>query len=182
MWLPEKRNRRYSIPVLRLEEASFFELAKISFKFFIQQFMEKPKETFLPNQYFCHCCDNSFPWVTCQSQEEAERYAAYHHPSHCYLKLSLLSHFTFVNKKSMLIVLCTEILKFLWSVIMGIPNSFSLHGRNVLHVVDLINTDLMILLLRIVSLYLFHMKHKGQSKMSYGLQILSIQSAVARDS
>ena len=39
---------------------------------------------------------------------------------------------------------------------------------------DLISTDWMILLLRIVSLYLFHMKHKGQSKMSSGLQILSI--------
>lgn len=85
--------------------------------------------------------------------------------------------------RSQFLLLCvTEILKLLWSIIMGIPNSFSLHGRNVWHVVDLINTDWMILLLRIVSLYLFHMAHKGQSKMSSGLQILSIQNAVARDS
>lgn len=173
MWLPEKRNRRYSIPVLRLEEASFFELTKILFKFFLQQLMEKPKETFWPTQYSCHCCDNSFPWVTCQSQEEAERYVAYNLTQATAVWSWAFSATWHLWTRSQCLLLCvTEILKLLWSIIMGIPNNLSLQGRKVLHVVDLINTDWMILLLRIVS-YLFHMKHKDQSKMPSGLQILS---------
>ena len=171
MWLPEKRNRRYSIPVLHLEEASFFELTKILFKFFLQQLMEKPKETFWPTQYFCHCCDNSFPWVTCQSQEEAERYVAYNLTQATAIWSWAFSATWHLWTRSQWLLLCvTEILKLLWSIIMGIPNNLSLQGRKVLHVVDLINTDWMILLLRIVSLYLFHMKHKDQSKRRIKLQ------------
>lgn len=123
--------------------------------------------------HFCHCCESSFPG----SQEEDGRDVEESHTS-CAAWSQVFSATS--NCKQEVIVHCCMPLR-LWScllcsIIVRIPNWYSLHGCSVWHIVGLINIDWVILLLRIISLYLF--LHEAQWSRKCPLHYRYYQSKV----